>query len=100
MSFEWLNKFLKDSEKSPDYAEKTLAAYKLGLKGKGSIAGVQILADPEGCEACQAMKPETIYHPDDAPLIPLAECDRRSRCRCVYRPVMTYQIEGPPPEKP
>ena len=93
MTFEWLNQFQKEMKKPEDYAEKTLAAYKLGMRAKGSIAGVQILADPEGCQGCRELDQAILYHPDDAPHLPLPECDRDRRCRCVYRPVMTYQIE-------
>ena len=94
MTLDWLNKFHKESEKSADYAEKTLAAYRLGMRAKGSIVGVQILIDSQGCAACQQLDPESVYHPDEAPHLPLPECDRDQSCRCVYRPVMTYQIEG------
>lgn len=93
MSFDWLNKFLKESEKPDGYAEKTLAAYKLGMRAKGSIAGVKILIDPEGCAACQQLDPEAVFHPDEAPQLPMPECDRGRNCRCVYRPVMSYQLE-------
>ena len=81
-------------EKSADYAEKTLAAYKLGIKAKGSIAGVKIYADPNGCNAILSLNPDAIYHPDEAPLLPLPDCDRQHECRCVYRPVMTFQIKN------
>jgi len=94
MTLDWLNKFHKETEKSADYAEKTLAAYRLGMRAKGSLVGVQILIDSQGCEACQQLDPESVYHPDEAPHLPLPECDRDQSCRCVYRPVMTYQIEG------
>ncbi len=91
MSFDWLNKFQKDMEKSADYAEKTLAQYRLGMKAKGSIAGVAISVDEEGCAACRALPRDAVYHPDEAPHLPLPECSKGNRCRCVYRPVMTYQ---------
>lgn len=80
-------------KKPADYAEKTLAAYRLGMQAKGSIAGVSITADPEGCAACQRLDPQQIYHPDDAPHLPLAACDQPQSCGCVYRPVMTYQVD-------
>jgi hypothetical protein len=93
MSFDWLNNFQQEMKKPPDYAEKTLAAYKLGMKAKGSIAGVSILVDPAGCEACQKLDADAVHHPDEAPHLPLPQCDRQERCQCVYRPVMTYQIQ-------
>lgn len=93
MSFEWLNNFHKEMEKPADYAEKTLASYKLGMKAKGSIAGVRILADKNGCEQCLAISAETVYHPDEAPRLPLLECEKGRRCQCVYRPVMSYEVE-------
>ena len=93
MSFDWLNKFHKDMEKPENYAEKTLAQYRLGMKAKGSIAGVSILIDEDGCEACQGLAHDAVYHPDDAPHLPLPACSKGRQCRCVYRPVMTYQNE-------
>ena len=93
MLFDWLNSFQQDMEKPSDYAAKTLAAYRLGMKAKGSIAGVSITIDEQGCQACQALEPDAVYHPDDAPLLPLAGCDRGRACRCVYRPVMSYQVD-------
>lgn len=94
MAFDWLNKFQKGLEKPPDYAEKVLAQYRLGMKAKGSIAGVRVLIDRDGCAACRAIAPDTIYHPDDAPRLPLPACDHAARCQCVYRPVMTYEVDA------
>lgn len=91
MAFNWLNEFLQEMVKAPNYAEKTLAAYKLGMKAKGSIRGVRIEIDPDGCEACQALDPQAEYLPDDAPHLPLPECSKGLHCGCVYRPVMTYE---------
>jgi hypothetical protein len=91
MSFEWLNKFQKSMEKSEDYAEKTLAQYRLGMKAKGSIVGVTISVDEAGCAASQALDPDALYHPDEAPQLPLPNCAKGRRCGCVYRPVMSYQ---------
>ena len=96
MSFEWLNNFLQTSEKPANYAEKTLKAYQLGMKAKGSIVGVQIVIDPDGCQACRALKPDAVYLPEEAPHVPRAECDRAGSCGCVYRPVMSYQKPGKP----
>ncbi|MDX1415731.1 MAG: hypothetical protein R3293_16155 [Candidatus Promineifilaceae bacterium] len=93
MSFNWLNNFQQNMEKPADYAEKTLAAYAMGMKAKGSIAGVRIIPDGEGCAASRKLDPQTTYHPDKAPRLPLPECERGARCRCIYRPVMTYQLD-------
>jgi hypothetical protein len=93
MTLDWLNQFHRKTEKPADYAEKTLAAYSLGMRAKGSIAGVRLLSDPQGCAACQQLDPGTVFHPDAAPHLPLSDCDQGLSCRCVYRPVMTYQIE-------
>jgi hypothetical protein len=93
MSFDWLKDFQQNREKTDDYAEKTLAAYKLGMRANGSIAGVRIAADPSGCLACKRLDPTTIFHPDDAPHLPLSDCDNARSCNCVYRPVMTYQVD-------
>jgi hypothetical protein len=32
-----------------------------------------------------------VLHPDQAPRLPLPGCERGRDCRCVYRPVMTYE---------
>ncbi len=93
MSFEWLKSFQQNMEKPEDYAEKTLAAYRLGMRAKGSIAGVRVAADPDGCAACQRLDPQRVTHPDDTPHLPLLDCDRPDSCGCVYRPVMTYQLD-------
>ena len=91
MSFDWLNRFQKEIEKAPNYAEKTLAAYRLGMRAKGSIAGVRIEVGNESCQAASQLPAGTVYHPDDAPHLPLPDCSREKRCQCVYRPVMTYE---------
>lgn len=93
MSFEWLKGFQQNMEKPEDYAEKTLAAYSLGMRAKGSIAGVSITADPQGCAACKRLDPQMVTHPDETPHLPLPECDRPKSCGCIYRPVMTYQVK-------
>lgn len=92
MSFDWLNSFLRETAKAPNYAEKTLAAYRLGIKAKGSIAGVRIETDPDGCAACRELDPAAVHQPDDAPILPLPECDKGLSCQCVYRPVMKYEL--------
>ncbi len=92
MSFDWLKGFQQKMEKPADYAEKTLAAYKLGMKAKGSIAGVSITPAPYGCPACKKLDPRTVHDPDDAPHLPLPDCDQPDSCGCVYRPVMSYQV--------
>jgi hypothetical protein len=91
MAFDWLNKFQHEMKKDPDYAAKTLAAYRLGMRAKGSIAGVAIEPAPNCCEAARKLPAGVIYHPDEAPHLPLPDCPQSFRCRCVYRPVMTYQ---------
>ncbi|MCI0576099.1 MAG: hypothetical protein L0332_10510 [Chloroflexi bacterium] len=93
MAFKWLSDFHQEMEKPPDYAEKTLAAYKLGMKAGGSIAGVRIQVDERCCQAAQALPAGAVYHPDEAPRLPLAECPLGRKCRCVYRPVMGYEGE-------
>lgn len=92
MSFKWLDNFHSDMEKPTNYAEKTLAAYKLGMKARGSIAGVRVERDKDGCEACLAIDETAVFHPDEAPHVPLPACDKAGTCGCVYRPVMTYEL--------
>jgi len=91
MAFDWLNNFHQQIEKPENYAEKSLAAYRLGMKAKGSIAGVRIERDADGCAACQALDDTAVHHPDTAPRLPLPDCSKGRRCGCVYRPVMSYE---------
>ena len=94
MAFDWLDKFHHQTEKDPGYAEKTLAAYRLGMKGKGSIVGVVIERVGDCCDAARDLPAGKVYHPDAAPHLPLPDCSRGRHCSCVYRPVMTYQRAG------
>jgi hypothetical protein len=91
MPFDWLKNFHQEMAKSPDYAEKTLAAYRLGMKAGGSIRGVRIEVDELGCPASRALDPDAEYLPDEAPHLPLPDCSKGLNCRCVYRPVMAYE---------
>jgi hypothetical protein len=91
MAFEWLEAFHQHREKDPDYAEKTLAAYRLGMKARGSISGVVVQPAPDCCEAARNLPVNKLYHPDEAPRLPLPDCPQSRRCGCVYRPIMTYQ---------
>ncbi|MCA9866585.1 MAG: hypothetical protein KC410_08870 [Anaerolineales bacterium] len=91
MSFNWLKDFHQDMVKGSNYAEKTLAAYRLGMRAKGSIRGVRIEVDGEGCPASRSLDPDAEFSPDDAPHLPLPECSKGLHCRCVYRPVMSYE---------
>ncbi len=93
MSFNWLNDFQQEMDKPDNYAEKTLAAYKLGMRAKGSIVGVRVVVDPNGCDACRSIDTSAVFHPDDAPRLPLPECTKGNRCQCVYRPVMKYETD-------
>jgi hypothetical protein len=83
----WIHQFARHKPKPPNYAEKTLAAYRLGMKAKGSIRGVRVLVAEDSCPACRALA-EAEYTPDNAPILPLAECRHPSGCRCAYTPVM------------
>lgn len=94
MAFDWLNDFQQQMEKPDDYAEKTLAQYRLGMKAKGAIVGVRIEIDKSGCDACRQLDGTAVHHPDDAPHLPLPGCSKGRRCGCVYRPVMRYET-GP-----
>lgn len=91
MGFEWLKSFHQSMEKDADYAEKTLAAYRLGMRAKGSIVGVVVEPAPDCCDAVRSLSPGLAYDPDSAPRLPLSDCTRGRHCGCVYRPVMSYQ---------
>lgn len=91
MAFDWLTPFQQKMEKSAQYAEKTLASYRLGMKSNGSIIGVRVVQGPQACSACHALEETAVYHPDKAPRLPLPQCDRAQHCGCIYRPVMSYE---------
>jgi hypothetical protein len=91
LPFEWLKRFHQDIQKAPDYAAKTLAAYRPGMKAKGSIRGVRIEIDPEGCAASRTLVADAEYLPDNALHLPLPDCAKGVHCRCVYRPIMAYE---------
>ena len=93
MPFDWLSTFHKQMEKPNDYAEKTLAAYKLGIKSGGSIIGVRVETNENCCTAAQKIPNDKVFHPDDAPRLPQENCPMGDRCQCVYRPVMRYEKE-------
>jgi len=91
MPFEWLTKFQGQMKKGPGYAERVLASYRLGIKAKGAIVGVIVLPGPNCCDQIKQLPTKEIYHPDNAPHLPLPNCSHGCDCDCVYRPVMTYQ---------
>ena len=91
MAFDWLDRFQHGLEKPPDYAARTLAAYRLGMKSKGPIAGVVIEPTADCCAEARALPAGKVYHPDQAPLLPLPDCPQGRRCRCLYHPAMSYQ---------
>lgn len=94
-SFAWLNQFHQGMDKPENYAEKTLAAYRLGMRAKGSIVGVRVVVASDSCcqLAQEQIDPEAIYTPDNAPHLPLPDCPQGLQCTCVYRPVMKYEVE-------
>jgi hypothetical protein len=52
---------------------------------------VRIHVDETGCTASKSLDQSAEYLPDDAPILPLDGCTKGSHCRCVYRPVMSYE---------
>jgi len=91
MPFDWLIKFHGEMKKPCNYAEKTLASYRLGMKAKGSIVGVAVQPGLHCCEQIRRLPEDGVYRPEEAPHLPLPDCPRTSSCDCVYRPVMSYQ---------
>jgi len=98
-------KWLKDHIRQPKdahYAKKVLDAYRLGMKARGAIRGVRIVTGPDSCPTCQALAGK-VYHPDEAPIIPIAGCTHPQGCCCAYSAVMTYEESGNesgPPDDP
>ena len=79
----WISQFVRTKKKAPDYAEKTLAGYSLGIKAGGAIQGIRILVDEESCPICKVLAGE-IYTPDGAPKLPLQDCQHPRGCQCAY----------------
>jgi hypothetical protein len=79
--------------KLPEYGQRLLARYRLGIKAGGAIGGIRVVAGDECCTACHAAAGQ-VYQPDCAPLIPIADCTTPGGCRCVYATVMAYQLPG------
>ena len=94
MTFEWLQEFRRNMPKPADYAEKTLTAYALGMKAKGSITGVRIEAATECCDMARQLPVGKIYRPEEAPRVPLPNCNKPHSCGCVYQPVMSFEREN------
>lgn len=100
----WIHQFARRKPKPANYAEKTLAAYRLGMKAKGAIVGVRVLVSESSCPTCRAMA-DQVYTPDTAPHLPHAGCTHPDGCRCAYTPVMRsherltalINAEGPTP---
>jgi hypothetical protein len=90
MALEWLRTFQHAKKKEPGYAEKTLAAYALGMRARGAIVGVVIEPGANCCQAVRELKTGTM-DPSEAPHLPLPACSLGTRCECVYRPVMAFQ---------
>ena len=67
MPFEWLTTFQGSLQKPEDYAEKTLASYRLGMRAGGSIVGVVVQTNDDCCDAARALPLGAIYLPDEAP---------------------------------
>jgi nucleoside-diphosphate-sugar epimerase len=95
MAFEWLERFQQKHAKEPGYAERALAAYRLGVKGHGAIVGVAVRPGPDCCSAAFDAARASPYTPAAAPSLPLAACDRAAACRCFFRPVMAYEADRP-----
>lgn len=96
MAFEWLERFQQRMERSPGYADKALAAYRLGVKGRGAIVGVAVRPGPGCCGASLEAARASPFPPAQAPRLPLPACDRPGACHCVYRPVMAYEAPRAP----
>ncbi len=89
-SRQWLKQHIR-RPKDANYAKKVLDAYRLGIKAHGAIRGVRIVTGLDSCPTCQALA-GIVYHPDQAPIIPIAGCSHPSGCRCAYSAVMTYEV--------
>jgi hypothetical protein len=76
--------------KGSDYAQRVINRYRLGMRARGALQGIKIITAPDSCSACQALA-DTVYHPDQTPIIPIEQCSNRQGCRCTYSPMMTFE---------
>jgi hypothetical protein len=76
--------------KDADYARRSLDRYRRGMKGRGAIRGVRIIPGSEDCPTCRPFV-GVVYHPDEAPIIPIAGCTLPEGCCCAYTAAMTYE---------
>lgn len=72
--------------------QRALDRYRMGKRAGGAIRGVRVYAGHDGCLECRALT-GVVYSLDDAPPLPHPGCLSPGGCRCVYRPVMTYESE-------
>jgi hypothetical protein len=97
MKWQWLQEHVQ-RPKDAGYAKRVLDRYRLGMKAKGEILGARIIPGSKDCAVAQSLANKT-YLPDDAPLIPIAQCTLPGGCMCAYTPVMTYETERAPAEE-
>lgn len=86
----WIRNHVR-TPKDATYAQRVLDRCRLGLKAHGAIQGVRIITGAHSCATCQALA-ERVYHPDEAPLIPIAGCTSPEGCCCAYTPAMDYEL--------
>ncbi|MER3403834.1 MAG: hypothetical protein C4289_00535 [Chloroflexota bacterium] len=87
----WLRTYVR-TPKDASYSARVLEHYRLGMRARGAIRGVRILTGSDSCPVCRAYA-GTVYHPDEAPVIPIAGCTHPQGCRCAYIAAMTYDFE-------
>ncbi len=75
---------------TPEGSRRALDRYRMGMKAGGAIRGVRIVGGEGCCPACREVV-GIVYHPDEAPALPIARCTHPNGCQCVYRPVMAYE---------
>ena len=87
----WIYQFVRTKPKAPEYAEKALKGYRLGIKAGGTIQGIRVLVGEESCPTCRA-NAERVFTPDDVPILPLAGCTHPDGCRCAYTLAMKSSL--------
>ena len=79
----WISQFARARPRAPDYAQKRLAAYRMGMRAGGSIEEIRVLVGEDSCAVCR-VHADRVFTPDDAPILPLADCTHPAGCRCIY----------------
>ena len=85
MTFDWLTDFSTTGEGTRLCCEN-LGGLPSGNEGQGLHRRRHGSSSTDCCDVARKLPAGKVYHPDQAPLLPLPDCPQGHRCGCVYRP--------------